>query len=110
MRSNSDVIFDGGLNLGSKETSVMGEERRFGVIQLEQPFTTSVRGRKIMEVASIGIPITKQMVWESYKKGNCSAKMVPTLFRYWTANVCLSVCDEALFLMPNHLIISLTIC
>ena len=68
MRSNSDVVFDGGLNRSSKETSVMEEERRVGVIQMELPFTTSVRGRKIVEVASKGIPITKRMVWQSYKK------------------------------------------
>lgn len=67
-RSNSEVLFDGGLNRSSKEASVMEVERRVGVIQMELPFTTSVRGRKIVEVASKGIPITKQMVWESYKK------------------------------------------
>jgi len=68
IRVNSDVLFDGGLNRISKEASVMEVERRVGVIQMELPFTTSVRGRKIVEVASKGIPITKQMVWESYKK------------------------------------------
>lgn len=68
MRSKSDVLFDGGLNRISKEASVMGVERRVGVIQMELPFTTSVRGRKIVEVASKGIPITKRMVWESYKR------------------------------------------
>jgi len=67
-RSNSDVLFDGGLNRISNEDSVMELERRVGVIQLELPFTTSVRGRKIVEVATKGIPITKKMVWESYKK------------------------------------------
>ena len=65
---NGDVFFDGGLNRISKEASVMEMERRVGVIQMQLPFTTSVRGRKIVEVASKGIPITKQMVWESYKK------------------------------------------
>ena len=68
MRSNSEVLFDGGLNRSSKEASVMEVERRVGVIQMELPFTTSVRGRKIVEVATKGIPITKQMVWKSYKK------------------------------------------
>ena len=68
MRSNSDVLFDGGLNRSSNEDSVMELEPRVGVIQMELPFTTSVRGRKIVEVASKGIPITKQMVWDSYKK------------------------------------------
>ena len=67
-RSNSDVLFDGGLNRISNEDSVMELEPRVGVIQLELPFTTSVRGRKIVEVATKGIPITKKMVWESYKK------------------------------------------
>jgi len=66
--SNTNTLFDGGLNRISKEDSVMELERRVGVIQLELPFTTSVRGRKIVEVATKGIPITKQMVWESYKK------------------------------------------
>ena len=68
MSSNSDVLFDGGLNRSSKEASVMEVERRVGVIQMELPFTTSVRGRKIVEVASKGIPNTKQMVLESYRK------------------------------------------
>jgi len=67
-RSNSDELFDGGLNRISNEDSVMGLERRVGVIQLELPFTTSIKGRKIVEVTTKGIPITKKMVWESYKK------------------------------------------
>jgi len=67
-RLNSEVLFDGGLNRSSNEDSVMELEQRVGIIQMELPFTTSVRGRKIVEVASKGIPITKQMVWESYKK------------------------------------------
>ena len=66
--SNSDVLFDGGLNRSSNEDSVIELEQRVGVVQMELPFTTSVRGRKIVEVASKGIPITKRMVWESYKK------------------------------------------
>lgn len=67
-RSNTEALFDGGLNRSSEEDSVMELERRVEVIQLELPFTTSVGGRKILEVATKGIPITKQMVWESYKK------------------------------------------
>lgn len=67
-RPNTDTLLDGGLYHISEETSVMGVERRVGVIQLELPFTTFVRGRKIVEVATKGIPITKGMVWESYKK------------------------------------------
>jgi len=50
MRVNSDVLFDGGLNRISKEASVMEVERRVGVIQMELPFTTSVRGRKIVKL------------------------------------------------------------
>ena len=68
MRSNRDELFDGGISRSSKEDSVMESERRAGVIQLELPFTTSVRGRKIVEVTTKRIPITKKMVWESYKK------------------------------------------
>jgi len=47
-RSNSDVIFDGGLSRSSKEASVMEDERRAVVIQMELPFATSVKGRKIV--------------------------------------------------------------
>ena len=58
------------LNRSSKEDSVTKLERRVEIIQLELPFATSVRGRKIVEVATKGIPITKKMVWvwEWYKK------------------------------------------
>ena len=45
-RSNSDVIFDGGLSRSSKESSVMEDERRAVDIQMELPFATSVTGRK----------------------------------------------------------------
>ena len=44
IRSNSDVLFDGGLNRSSNEDSVIELEQRVGVIQMELPFTTSVRG------------------------------------------------------------------
>jgi len=48
MRVNSDVIFDGGLSRSNKESSVMEDERRAVVIQMELPFATSVKGRKIV--------------------------------------------------------------
>jgi len=60
--SNTNTLFDGALNRISKEDSVLGLERRVGVIQLELPFTTSIKGRKIVKVAAKGIPITKKMV------------------------------------------------
>ena len=68
VRLNTDALFDGGLSCSSEEASVMGVERRTEVIQLELPLSTSGnRGRN--KVASAKeIPITKQMVWEAYKK------------------------------------------
>jgi hypothetical protein len=45
--TNTEVLVDGGLNRSSDEDSVMGLERRVGVIQLELPFTTSVKERRI---------------------------------------------------------------
>ena len=68
MRSKIEVLVDGGLNRSSEEDSVMELERRVGVIQLELPFTTSVKERRINSDSTKGIPITKQMVWEAYKK------------------------------------------
>ena len=67
-RSNTDEVVDGGLNRSSEEDSVMELERRVGVIQLELPFTTSVKERRINSDSAKGIPITKTMVWEAYKK------------------------------------------
>ena len=67
-RTNTEVIIDGGLNRSSDEVSVMEMERRVGVIQLELPFTTSVKERRINSDSTKGIPITKHMVWEAYKK------------------------------------------
>ncbi len=68
MSTNTDVIIDGGLNRSSEEVPVMGMEQRVGVIQLELPFTTSVKERRINRNSTKGIPITKHMVWEAYKK------------------------------------------
>ena len=65
---NTKVLFDGGSNRSSAETSVMGAERRVGIIQLEIPFTTSIKGRRINSVSAKGIPITRLMVWRAYKK------------------------------------------
>lgn len=68
MRSKIKALVDGGLNRSSEEGTVMGPERRVGVIQLELPFTTSVKERRINSDSTKGIPITKRMVWEAYQK------------------------------------------
>ena len=67
-RPNTNGLADGGLNRSSDEGPVMGLERRVGVIQLELPFTTSVKERRIDSDSTKSIPITKKMVWLAYKK------------------------------------------
>ena len=59
LRENTEALFDGGFNGSSDEDSVMGLERRVGIIQLEIPFTTSEKGRRTNGVSAKGIPITK---------------------------------------------------
>ena len=68
IRSNTNEMIDGGLNRSSDEGTVMDLERRVGVIQLELPFTTSVKERRIDSNSTKSIPITKKMVWIAYKK------------------------------------------
>jgi len=68
LRLNTDVCVDGGFNRISKEDSVMGSERRVGIIQLELALTTSIKGRRTKGVTAKGIPITRSMVWQAYKK------------------------------------------
>jgi len=68
LRSNTDALVDGGSNRSSEEDSVMELERRVGIIQLELPLTTSVKGRRTKGVTAKGIPITRSMVWQAYKK------------------------------------------
>jgi group II intron reverse transcriptase/maturase len=68
IRSNTKDLVDGGLNRSSDETSVMDVERRVEIIQQEIPFTTSINGRRIYSIFAKGIPITKSMVWQAYKK------------------------------------------
>ena len=68
LRSNTDAIVDGGSNRISNEDSVMELERRVGIIQLELPLTTSEKGRRTKGVIAKGIPITRSMVWQSFKK------------------------------------------
>ncbi len=68
LRLNTDAYVDGGSNRSSKEDSVMELERRVGIIQLELPLTTSVKGRRTKGVTAKGIPVTRSMVWQAYKK------------------------------------------
>ncbi len=68
LRLNTDAYVDGGSNRSSKEDSVMESERRVGIIQLELPLTTSIKGRRTKGVTAKGIPITRSMVWQAYKK------------------------------------------
>ena len=68
LRLNTDALVDGGSNRSSVEDLVMGLEQRVGIIQLELPLTTSVKGRRTKGVTAKGIPITRSMVWQAYKK------------------------------------------
>ena len=68
MRPDTDAIFDGGLSRSSEEVTVMGVERRAGVVQLEFAFETLGNPRRRKPEPTRGIPITKQMVWSAYKK------------------------------------------
>jgi group II intron reverse transcriptase/maturase len=68
VRQNTDVMCDGGLSRSSGEASVMGVERRAEVVQLELDFTTLGNQGMTKPILTKGIPITKQMVYEAYKK------------------------------------------
>ena len=65
---NTDAPYDGGLGRSSDEVPVMGMERRAEVVQLELPLTTSDSPGRDKAVSTKSIPITKQMVWEAYKR------------------------------------------
>jgi group II intron reverse transcriptase/maturase len=67
VRPNTDVLYDVGLSHSSDEVPVMGMERRAEVTQLRLPLTTPKGGRD-SGAETKSIPITKRMVWESYKK------------------------------------------
>ena len=67
VRLNTDDLYENGLSLSSEEAPVMGVERRTGVTQLRLPLTTPQRGRDSGSETK-SIPITKRMIWESYKK------------------------------------------
>jgi hypothetical protein len=67
-RQNTDAVYDGGLSRSSDETSVMGAERRTEVVQLELALPTLGNQRMNGTTPTRGIPITKQMVWDAFKK------------------------------------------
>ncbi len=67
VRLNTDALYETGLSHSSEESPVMGVERRAGVTQLRLPLTTPKGGRD-SGAETKSIPITKRMIWESYKK------------------------------------------
>ena len=68
VRPNTDDLYEIGLSHSSDEAPVMGVERRAEVTQLRLPLTTPKGGRD-SGAETKSIPITKRMIWESYKKG-----------------------------------------
>ena len=64
---NTDDLYEIGLSHSSEEAPVMGVERRAEVTQLRLPLTTPKGGRD-SGAETKSIPITKRMIWESYKK------------------------------------------
>ena len=67
VRPKTEVLYDVGLSHSSDEIPVTGMERRAEVTQLRLPLTTPKGGRD-SGAETKSIPITKKMVWESYKK------------------------------------------
>ena len=67
VRPNTDDLYEVGLSHSSDEAPVMGVERRAEVTQLRLPLTTPKGGRD-SGAETKSIPITKRMIWESYKK------------------------------------------
>ncbi len=68
VRQNTDGLCDGGLSRSSDEVPVMGVEQRAKVIQLELPLATFIDKGRDSGIETKSLPITKRMVWESYKK------------------------------------------
>ena len=67
IRPNTDAVYDDGLSRSSGETSVMGVKRRT-VVQLELSLPTPNNRGMNSTTPTRGIPITKEMVWDAYKK------------------------------------------
>ena len=68
VRQNTDALCDGGLSRSSDEVPVMGMEQRAKVIQLELSLATFLDKGRDSGIQTKSLPITKRMVWESYKK------------------------------------------
>jgi len=68
MRSNTKVIFEGGLNRSSEEDSVMELERRVGVERLKEVKATTQRRRKTIPTQTKVLPIEYKKVIKAYKK------------------------------------------
>lgn len=68
VRPNTKALYDGGHSRSSDETPVMEAERRAMVVQLALPLSTGGNGGRNNATLARDIPITKQMVWASYKK------------------------------------------
>src|SRR3989304_10221178 len=62
-RLKTEALYDGGLSRSSGEVSVIGMERRAGVIQLELPLATLDKQGRDKGESTKSVPITKQMVW-----------------------------------------------
>jgi RNA-directed DNA polymerase len=67
-RLNTNAVYDGGLSCSSEEALVMGVERRTEVVQLELDLPTLGNHGMNTSTHTKEIPITKQMVWNAYKK------------------------------------------
>src|SRR4030042_5957984 len=68
VRLKTDALYELGLSHSSEEAPVMGGERRAEVIQLELALTTLDKQGRDNGTSTKSVPITKQMVGESYKK------------------------------------------
>src|SRR5512133_3609408 len=66
-RPNTNALYEIGLSHSRYEAPVMGVERRAEVTELRLPLTPPKGGRD-SGAETKSIPITKRMVWESYKK------------------------------------------
>jgi RNA-directed DNA polymerase len=67
-RPKTEALYEVGLSHSSEEAPVMGVERRAGVIQLELALTTTDNHGRDNGTSTKSVPITKQKVWEAYKK------------------------------------------
>jgi len=67
VRPNTEVFFDGGLSRSSVEASVMEVERRAEVVGLKSDQAPSGNRSKTSLGFTRVIPISKEMVWRSFK-------------------------------------------